>query len=70
MQDILMERTEKFMCRDEDYAEKLVEKYKEEQGEYMLVDWKLTRKETKEGEYFIVTLKTRYFTLTEAKEQL
>ena len=70
MQDILMEKTEKFMCRDEDLAEKLVEKYKEEQGEYVLVDWKLTRKETKEGEYFIATLKTRYFTLTEAKEQL
>lgn len=67
---ILMERTEKYMCPDEDYAEKLVESYKEEQGDYILVDWKLTRKETKEGEYFIVTLKTRYKTLAEAKDSL
>ena len=66
--DILMERTEKFMCASEDYAEKLVEKYKAEQDEYTLIDWKLTRKETKEGEYFIVTLKARYKTLAEAKD--
>jgi len=67
---ILMERTEKFMCPDEDFAEKLVESYKEDQGEYLLVDWKLTRKETKDGEYFIVVLKTRYKTLAEAKDSL
>ena len=65
-----MERTEKFMCPDEDFAEKLVESYKEDQGEYLLVDWKLTRKETKDGEYFIVVLKTRYKTLAEAKDSL
>lgn len=70
MNEILMEKTEKFMCGSEDFAEKLVERYKDEQSEYMLVDWKLTRKETKEGEYFIVTLKSRYYTLAEAKEQL
>lgn len=65
-----MERTEKFMCPDEDLAEKLVEEYKDNQGDYLLVDWKLTRKETKDGEYFIVVLKTRYKTLTEAKDSL
>ena len=68
--NILMERTEKFMCVDEDLAEKLVESYKQDQGEYLLVDWKLTRKETKDGEYFIVVLKTRYKTLAEAKDSL
>ena len=66
--EILLEKTEKFMCGDEDYAEKLVEKYKSNQGDYILVDWKLTRKETKEGEYFIVTLKSRFKTLAEAKD--
>lgn len=68
--EIIMESTEKFMVSAEDYAEALVEKYKANQDEYILVDWKLTRKETKEGEYFIVTLKKRYKTLAEAKEML
>ena len=67
---ILMERTEKFMCADEDFAEKLVEEYKANQETFTLVDWKVTRKETKEGEYFIVTLKSRYKTLTEAKDMM
>lgn len=65
-----MEVTEKFMVSAEDYAEALVDKYKTGQGDYILVDWKITRKETKEGEYFIVVLKSRYKTLTEAKEMM
>lgn len=66
---ILMERTEKFMCTDEDFAENLVEEYKANQETFTLVDWKVTRKETKDSEYFIVTLKCRYQTLAEAKEK-
>ena len=66
--EIIMEKTEKFMVSAEDYAEKLVERYKAGQEEYLLVDSKITRRETKEGEYFIVTLKSRYNTLAEAKE--
>lgn len=68
--EIIMESTEKFMVSAEDSAEALVERYKANQDEYILVDWKLTRKETKEGEYFIVSLKKRYKTLAEAKEML
>lgn len=66
--EILMEKTEKFMVSAEDFSEKLVQRYKDNQDGYILVDWKITRKETKEGEYFIVTLKSRYKTLTEAKD--
>lgn len=66
--ETLMEKTEKFICGQEDYADKLIEKYRDDQSDYTLVDWKTTRKETKEGEYFIVTLKSRYYTLPEAKE--
>lgn len=65
-----MERTEKFMVPAEDLAENLVQRFKDGQEDYILVDWKITRKETKEGEYFIVTLKSRYKTLTEAKDMM
>ncbi len=68
--EILMEKTEKFMVPAEDLSEKLVQRYKDGQEDYVLVDWKITRKETKEGEYFIVTLKSRYKTLTEAKDMM
>lgn len=64
-----METTNKFFCLEEDVAEQMVEKAKADE-EGTLVDWKISRKETKDGEYFIITLKTRYLTLTEAKAQL
>lgn len=67
--EILMEKTEKYICGAEDYAEALVDKFKREQI-YTLVDWKISRKETKEGEYFIVVVKLRYKTLAEAKEMV
>lgn len=67
-QGILMEKTEKHFFREEDYAERFIESSKE--GEHDLIDYKLSRKDTKEGEYFIVTLKKRFATLPEAKEQL
>lgn len=68
--EILMEKTEKYICGAEDYAERLVAKFKDEQSIYLLVDWKISRKETKEGEYFIVVVKLRYKTLAEAKEMV
>lgn len=68
--EILMEKTEKYICGAEDYAEALVDKFKREQTDYTLVDWKISRKETKEGEYFIVVVKLRYKTLAEAKEMV
>ena len=64
-----METTNKFFCLEEDVAEQMVEKAKADE-EGTLVDWKISRKETKDGEYFIITLKTRYLTLTEAKAQV
>lgn len=67
--ELKMETTNKFFCIEEDIAEQMVEKAKNDE-EGTLVDWKISRKETKDGEYFIVTLKTRYLTLTEAKAQL
>lgn len=65
----LLEQVEKFITVLEDEAENLVETYKQKQ-DCVLVDWKISRKETKESEYFIVTLKTRFLTLTEAKEKV
>lgn len=67
---LLMEKTEKFFCTEEDFAEKLIEERKEGIDEGMLIDYKLSIKELKDSTYYIVTLKTRYLTLPEAKEQL
>ena len=64
-----MEKTEKFFCKEEDFAEKLIEERKES-NEGMLIDYKLTTKELKDSTYYIVTLKIRYKTLTEAKEEM
>jgi hypothetical protein len=64
-----MEKTEKFFVTDEFLAESLVEEYKQNQ-EGMLIDHKVSLKETKETTYYIVTLKTRYTTLSEAKESI
>lgn len=64
-----MEKTEKFFVTDEFTAENLVEEYKQNQ-EGMLIDHKVSLKETKENTYYIVVLKTRYVTLPEAKESI
>lgn len=64
-----MEKTEKFFVADEFTAENLVEEYKQNQ-EGMLIDHKVSLKETKENTYYIVVLKTRYVTLPEAKESI
>lgn len=66
---ILMEKTEKFFVSDEFSAESLVEEYKTS-DEGMLIDHKVSFKETKDSTYFIVTLKLRYVTLPEAKESI
>lgn len=66
---ILLDKTEKYFFTDEIKAEDLIEERKKE-VEGQLIDYKLSIKETKQGTYFIVTLKTRYKTLTEAKESL
>lgn len=64
-----MEKTEKFFVADEFTAENLVKEYKQNQ-EGMLIDHKVSLKETKENTYYIVVLKTRYVTLPEAKESI
>lgn len=66
--EFLMEKTEKFICASEDYAEKLVESYKD--AEETLIDYKISYKETKDMDYYIVTIKVRYLTLAEAKEKV
>lgn len=66
---LLMEKTEKFFCAEEDFAEKLIEERKESE-DGMLIDYKLSVKELKNMTYYIVTLKTRYKTLEEAKEEI
>lgn len=66
---IKLEYTEKYICGDEQEAENFIEKLKVE-CDGTLVDWKVSRKETKEGEYFIVTVKIRVLTLAEGKDKL
>lgn len=65
---IILEKTEKYFFSDEIKAEEAILQQKEN-SDGDLIDYKLSKKETKDGEYFIVVLKTRYATLTEAKEQ-
>lgn len=64
-----MEKTEKLFMNNLDEAEHIIEERKDS-DEGVLIDWKISVKETKEFVYYIVTLKTRYYTLTEAKEKL
>lgn len=64
---ILMEQTEKLFSFDEAEGEMLIEKEKQS-TECDLIDYKVSKKSTKDGEYFIVTLKKRFKTLQECKE--
>ena len=66
---MILEKTEKHILSTEELAEELVEEFKEN-DEFTLLDWKIQLKETKESEYFIVTVKYRYKTLAEGKEAL
>jgi len=66
---ILMEKTEKFFVSDEFLVNSLIEEYKNHE-EATLVDHKVSLKETKDNTYFIVTLRLRYQTLSEAKESI
>lgn len=66
---ILMEKTEKFFVSDEFLVNSLIEEYKNHE-EATLVDHKVSLKETKDSTYFIVTLRLRYQTLSEAKESI
>lgn len=63
----LLEVTEKFFITEEEEVERKIEEYKEHDSA-LLIDHKVSLKETKTGEYFIVTLKLRYLSLPEAKE--
>ena len=64
-----LEYTKKYLCSDEQEAELFIEKLKNE-CDGTLVDWKVSRKETKDAEYFIVSIKIRNLTLAEGKEKL
>ena len=64
---ILLEQSEKFFFTDEAEAENLIEERKKNENG-ILISYKLTTKETKTLLFFIVDLKTRFFTLQEAKE--
>lgn len=64
-----MEKQEKFFVTEEVEADLLIEEYKNHE-EAMLIDHKVSFKETKESDYYIVTLKLRYKTLAEAKETI
>jgi len=64
-----MEKTEKFFVSDEFLVNSLIEEYKNHE-EATLVDHKVSLKETKDNTYFIVTLRLRYQTLSEAKESI
>lgn len=65
----LMEKTKKFAVSTEQEVDFFIDKYKNiEEG--LLVDHKVSYKDTKDGDYFIVTIKVRYLTLAEAKEKV
>ena len=66
---MILERTEKHIKLTEEEAEAFVEELKVD-SEFTLLDWKIQLKETKESEYYLVSVKMRFRTLAEAKEQL
>ncbi len=66
---MLLEFTEKYLFTTEDEAELLVEKKKQNE-ESVLLDWKISKKETKKGEYCLLTTKERLLTLEQAKEKI
>ena len=63
-----MEKTEKFFINSEVEAEGLIIERKKNLEGGDLIDYKVSEKETKDGLYYIVVLKTRYATLAECKE--
>lgn len=65
---MLLETTEKFFITDEEEVNLLIEEYKEKDD--LLIDHKVSLKETKTGTYYIVTLKVRSLSLAEAKESV
>ena len=66
---LMMETTCKWICLSEDEAKaKIAERQKETDG--MVIDYKITIKETKESEYVVLTIKERLATLPEAKDAL
>lgn len=67
--NLLMEQTEKHIYVDELQAEAKIEELKEDES-FTLMDYKLTTKETKESIFYILTVKKRFATLSEAKEKL
>ena len=54
---------------DEIEAELYVEKLKKE-TEGNVIDYKISIKETKEGEYITLTIKEKFTSLAEAKDQI
>lgn len=66
---LMMETTCKWMCLSEEEAKaKIAERQIETEG--MVIDYKITIKETKESEYIVLTIKERLATLSEAKDAL
>ena len=66
---ILLETTEKYLVTDEFEVDSMIEEFKRSDVA-TLVDHKVSLKETKTDSYYIVSLKMRYNTLSEAKESI
>lgn len=64
-----MDKTEKFFVTDDYEADMLIEEY-ERNPDATLIDKKVSLKENKGMIYYIVTLKLRYKSLSEAKESV
>lgn len=64
---IKMESTYKYFFNTEEEAELFVEKMKKE-DEGVVIDYKISNKETKAAIFTILTIKIRYKTLAEAKD--
>jgi len=69
---IIMEQTTKLGFSDEESAEEFVNqaKVKADADGNLIMDYKISVKETKSGSYVILTIKERMKTLNETKELL
>lgn len=65
----LLEQVEKYIFTDEVAAEKFINDTKSS-AEFELIDRKITQKETKDSIFYLISIKKRFTTLSDAKEEM
>ena len=65
----LLEQVEKYIFTNEVAAEKFINDTKTT-AEFELIDRKITQKETKDNIFYLVSIKKRFMTLSDAKEEM